>query len=210
MVSSETLALFFLSSCALGLAPGPDNLFVLTQSAVHGRVRGLMVVAGLCTGLLFHTTAVALGVAAVFQASTTAFTVLKVVGAAYLAYLAFRAFQAGAVASEGEAPALLPLSKLYLRGIIMNVTNPKVGIFFLAFLPQFVDAGSGPVSLQMIVLGCVFIVATLLVFGVIAWCAGFAGERLRSSTRVQVWINRLAGTIFLALAARLVVTENSP
>ena len=134
IVSPEVLSLFVLSSCALALAPGPDNIFVLTQSAMNGRAAGVLVTLGLCTGLLFHTAAVAVGVAAIFATSALAFTILKIVGAAYLVYLAWGAFRTkGAAQLAGEAK---PVSgrNLYLRGIIMDITNPKVAIFFLAFL----------------------------------------------------------------------------
>ncbi|MEE4297904.1 MAG: LysE family translocator [Pseudomonadales bacterium] len=205
----ETLALFFAASVALGLAPGPDNIFVLTQSALHGRVAGVLVTVGLCTGLLVHTAAVALGVAAIFQTSALAFTALKFVGAAYLVYLAWGAFRAGAAElSSADAPELLG-RKLYLRGVVMNLTNPKVAIFFLAFLPQFTDPAAGSLVVQMLLLGAVFIVATLIVFGSVAWTAGHLGDWLRGSPRAQVVMNRVAGTVFLALALKLAVSERT-
>ncbi len=122
MIPFETLTLFFGASVMLALAPGPDNIFVLTQSAMNGRVAGLFVTLGLCTGLLFHTTAVALGVAAIFQTSEIAFTLLKFAGAGYLLYLAYKAFRAGSSKIEGER-AETSLKSLYLRGLIMNITN---------------------------------------------------------------------------------------
>ena len=209
MIPAETLALFFAASVALGVAPGPDNIFVLTQSALHGRLAGVLVTLGLCTGLIGHTAAVALGVAAVFQTSALAFTVLKLVGAAYLVYLALGAFRAGATElSTADAPTLVG-RQLYVRGVIMNITNPKVAVFFLAFLPQFADPAAGSLTVQMLLFGLVFIVATLLVFGAVAWTAGFLGEWLRGSARAQVVMNRVAGTVFLALAVRLAVSERS-
>ena len=209
MIPAETLALFFAASVALGVAPGPDNIFVLTQSALHGRLAGVLVTLGLCTGLIGHTAAVALGVAAVFQTSALAFTVLKLVGAAYLVYLAWGAFRAGATElSTADAPTLVG-RQLYVRGVIMNITNPKVAVFFLAFLPQFADPAAGSLTVQMLLFGLVFIVATLLVFGAVAWTAGFLGEWLRGSARAQVVMNRVAGTVFLALAVRLAVSERS-
>ena len=209
MIPAETLALFFAASVALGVAPGPDNIFVLTQSALHGRLAGVLVTLGLCTGLIGHTAAVALGVAAVFQTSALAFTALKLVGAAYLVYLAWGAFRAGATElSTADAPTLVG-RQLYVRGVIMNITNPKVAVFFLAFLPQFADPAAGSLTVQMLQFGLVFIVATLLVFGAVAWTAGFLGEWLRGSARAQVVMNRVAGTVFLALAVRLAVSERS-
>lgn len=206
MIESDTIAVFFLASVVLGIAPGPDNIFVLTQSALNGRVAGIMVTLGLCTGLLLHTGAVTLGVAAVLQASALAFTLLKLIGAGYLLFLAWKAFSA-ASRDLGSNPApALDGWRLYRRGIIMNVTNPKVSIFFLAFLPQFVNPANGAVSLQMIFLGGLFIVATLLVFGGISLLAGSVGDWLSGSARAQQWLNRLAGTVFAALAIKLAMS----
>ena len=207
MMSPELFAVFFTASVLLGLAPGPDNLFVLTQSALHGRFAGFVVVLGLCTGLMVHTVAVAVGVAAVFQTSALAFTILKAIGAAYLLYLAWQAFRAGTSTLRGRGNGETGLLRLYGRGIVMNVTNPKVAIFFLAFLPQFADPERGSLSLQLVVLGMIFIGATLLVFGSISWGAGFLGEWLRRSARAQIILNRVAGAVFVALAIRLATAE---
>jgi len=207
MIPFDVLSLFFVAALALGAAPGPDNIFVLTQSALYGRLAGLVVTLGLCTGLLVHTAAVALGVAAVFQTSAAAFTALKVVGAAYLVYLAIGAWRAGASKiGNGTAPHL-SLAALYRRGIIMNVTNPKVAIFFLAFLPQFADPGRGSVALQIGVLGVVFMAATILVFGAVAIFGGTIGGFLRNADWAQTTLNRAASVIFVGLAARLLVAE---
>ena len=203
----EVLSVFVMASVALGFAPGPDNIFVLTQSAMNGRVAGLIVTLGLCSGLLVHTAAVALGVAAIFATSETAFTVLKMVGAAYLLYLAYRAFRAGATSIPANGPPKVPALKLYLRGVIMNITNPKVAIFFLAFLPQFADPARGSVTVQIFMFGMIFMMATIVVFGGIALFAGALGERLAGSTRAQKILNWIAGTIFVGLAARLLVAE---
>lgn len=207
MISPEVLSLFILSSCALALAPGPDNIFVLTQSAMNGRAAGLLVTLGLCTGLLFHTAAVAVGVAAIFATSAIAFTVLKVVGAAYLVYLAWGAFRASGAANLENRAKPASGRSLYLRGVIMNITNPKVAIFFLAFLPQFADPSQGSVTLQIVMFGATFMAATLCIFGAVAWFSGFVGERLRQSPKLQSAINKLAGVVFLGLAGRLLITE---
>nr|WP_321468339.1 LysE family translocator [uncultured Desulfobulbus sp.] len=203
MFDSTALLLFISASLLLALAPGPDIIFVLTQSAIKGRIVGLVVTLGLCTGLIFHTSAVALGVAAVFQASATAFNLLKFAGAAYLLYLAWGAFRAGAESLEGRAERELSLFRYYVRGVIMNVTNPKVSIFFLAFLPQFTHPQRGHLPLQMLVLGGLFILSTLLVFGSISLVAALLGQWLKRSDWAQKWLNRAAGTIFAGLALKL-------
>jgi threonine/homoserine/homoserine lactone efflux protein len=207
MIPIETAAIFFVATIALALAPGPDNLFVLTQSALHGRKAGLVVTLGLCTGLLVHTTAVSLGVAVIFQTSTVAFNILKSVGALYLLYLAWQAFRSGPAIIGSAGAVAIDWRKLYSRGIIMNMTNPKVAIFFLAFLPQFADPTVGPLAIQMLIFGGLFMVGTLLIFGSIAWMAGFLGEWLQRSARAQIVMNRIAGTVFAGLALRLAVSE---
>lgn len=203
MLPIETLATFFVASTLLALAPGPDNIFVLTQSALRGRGAGLVVMLGLCTGLIGHSVAVALGVAVIFQTSAIAFSALKMLGAAYLIYLAWQAFRASSTEIKGEKNGKTGFWKLYCRGIIMNVTNPKVSIFFLAFLPQFADPERGPISIQMLLLGGVFILSTILVFGGIALLAGTLGRWFNRSDRAQKVINRLAGAVFVALALKL-------
>lgn len=206
MPSPDTLLAFFGISLLLGLTPGPDNVFVLMQSALQGRRAGMFVVLGLCTGLVVHTTAVALGLAAVFAASATAFTVLKLVGAAYLAWLAWQAFRAP-VGAEAAAVQPMTPAQMYRRGVVMNLTNPKIAIFFLAFLPQFVEPARGHVGVQIFCLGLALIVATLLTFGAIAWFAATAGQAFQRSARAQRILNRVAGTVFAGLAARLVLAE---
>jgi threonine/homoserine/homoserine lactone efflux protein len=207
MLSTEIFTAFFLASVLLAIAPGPDNVFVLTQSALHGKISGLVVMFGLCTGLLVHTGAVAFGVAVIFQASVFAFTLLKGIGAAYLLYLAWQIFHASSERIRLQDNQQKSLGSLYRRGIIMNVTNPKVSIFFLAFLPQFADPQRGSISLQMVVLGSIFIVATILVFGTIALIGGTLGDWLNRSTRAQRVMNRIAGTVFVLLALKLVTAE---
>lgn len=207
MIPVETLAAFFATALLLALAPGPDNIFVLTQSALHGKKAGFVVTLGLCTGLLAHTAAVAFGVAVIFKASALAFTTLKLFGAGYLVYLAWQAFRTSATAIEARGGRSLSLGQLYGRGIVMNITNPKVSIFFLAFLPQFADPARGPLAVQMIVLGAVFILSTILVFGGVALLAGSLGQWLNRSPGIQQAMNRLSGVIFVGLALKLATTR---
>jgi threonine/homoserine/homoserine lactone efflux protein len=173
---------------------------------MKGRAAGLMVTLGLCTGLVVHTSAVALGVAALVMASAVAFAALKYAGAAYLAYLAWKAFQAGAdPIAAADAPA--DLRRMYCRGIVMNVTNPKVAIFFLAFLPQFVSPERGHPAAQIFLLGAVFMLCALVCFSAIVLAADRLSGWLRRSPRGQVMLNRAAGAIFLGLAAKLALAQ---
>ncbi len=203
----DTLIVFFGASVALGFAPGPDNIFVLTQSMLQGRLAGIFVTLGLATGLIFHTSAVAIGVAAIFATSLVAFNILKAAGAAYLLYLAWGAFRAGSTEVTKRIGEDVNYLKLYRRGIIMNMTNPKVAIFFLAFLPQFADPTQGSMTGQFFFLGAIFILATLVVFGSIAWFSGYLAERLMGSPRAQKMLNRIAGIIFAGLAFKLITAS---
>lgn len=207
MIPTDVLLLFISASAALAIAPGPDNIFVLTQSAIYGRKAGILITLGLCTGLLVHISAVALGVAAILKTSAIAFTALKIVGAAYLLYLAWQAFRAGDTQITAEKKNPLSTKALYARGILMNVTNPKVAIFFLAFLPQFTDQSRGEISIQIIMLGAVFMITAFIIFSGIAWAASRIGGWLKRSKRAQTSINRLAGTIFILLACRLALSK---
>jgi threonine/homoserine/homoserine lactone efflux protein len=207
MIPIEIMITFLTASILLALAPGPDNIFVLTQSALRGRLAGIVVMCGLCTGLLVHTSAVALGVAVIFQTSVVAFSILKFIGAGYLLYLAWQAFRASAERIRIQDNGKVNHWKLYCRGIIMNITNPKVSIFFLAFLPQFANPSRGPVSLQILLLGGLFIIATILVFGAIALLSGALGQWLNRSTRTRNALNKITGTVFLGLALKLATTR---
>jgi len=207
MLPVDTISTFFIASTLLAIAPGPDNIFVLTQSALHGKLSGLIVMIGLCTGLFLHTGAVAFGVAVIFQTSSLAFTLLKIIGAIYLGYLAWQIIRAAPEPINMTGGHKKSLGRLYRRGIIMNVTNPKVSIFFLAFLPQFADPQRGAISLQMVALGGLFIAATILVFGSVALVGGTLGNWLNRSPRTQTVMNRIAGAVFVALALKLIAVE---
>lgn len=176
---------FFLLALALGIAPGPDVLFVLAQSLAHGWQSGAYVTLGLCTGLCFHVSLAAFGFAAFLKRYPWLFKVVTWFGAAYLAWLGVCTWRAARVVTLGAAPALPPL-RLYLQGIVMNALNPKVMLFFLALMPRFVVPDKGRVVGQFLLLGLIFAVATLLVFNGVALCGGFLSElvaRHLASTR---------------------------
>ena len=207
MLNPETIITFWVASTLFALAPGPDNLFVLTQSAVHGRSAGVVTTCGLLTGVLVHTFAVALGVAAIFQTSAAAFMVLKYIGAGYLLYLAWQAFRAKGRAIDRADSGGVDHRKLYLRGILMSATNPKVSIFFLAFLPQFADPQRGSLFLQFLALGALFIASASVIFFTIALLAGLLGEWLNKSPRAQSILNKLSGVVFVGLALKIATAQ---
>ena len=203
---------FFIAALVVAIAPGPDNLFVLAQSATHGTRAGICVICGLCTGIAVQTTLLIVGVSALIAASPVAFFVLQCCGAAYLLYLAYKSFQvrAGVVKlderRETRESSGLSFRKLYLRGIIMNLTNPKAVLFALSFIPPAVrmDSALSP-SLQMAILGVEFVVATFIVFGSIAFLAGTVKNFLPNSPKANRNLNWFSGCVFVLLAIALFV-----
>lgn len=195
---------FTIAVAVLAVAPGPDNLFVLLQSAMYGARAGIFVTLGLCVGVFIQTLLAAFGVAAVVAASPTLLMIIQFAGAAYLLYLAWGAWNAPVGGESGESSKKYPRLtnfQLWRRGILMNITNPKVLIFFLAFFPQFIIKGSteSQVMVQMLIMGMTFLVCTLVVFSAIAWCAGTLADRLRSP-KVQTILNKVSAVIFTVLA----------
>ncbi|AFL68173.1 LysE family translocator [Sulfurospirillum barnesii] len=207
MLELQTVLMFIGASTLLALAPGPDILFVLTQSMSKGSRSGMVIALGLCSGLVFHTTAVALGVAVIFQSSELAFTLLKLFGAGYLLYLAWMAFRDASRSKLNLDKTPLALSALYRRGILMNITNPKVSIFFLAFLPQFTNPALGSVTVQIFSLGALFMLCALSVFTLVSLLAGKLGAWFSKTPYGERILNYLAGTVFTALAVKLVFTS---
>lgn len=197
---------FFLASVLLALTPGPDNVFVLVQSLAQGARAGVVITLGLCSGLVVHTALVALGVAELIRQSQWALPLLALFGAGYLSYLAWMSWQAGLVRvnknSQDANQRKNHFGPLYRRGVIMNLTNPKVLLFFLAFLPQFVR-GDEAVAQQIFMLGGVFIVAALLVFCSIA-LACVKIQPVLNSGAGQLWLNRVVALVFAGLALRLI------
>jgi threonine/homoserine/homoserine lactone efflux protein len=206
---------FFIAALVVALAPGPDNLFVLAQSATHGARAGFSVICGLCTGICVQTVLLIVGVSALIAASPIAFFVLQCCGAAYLLYLAYKSFQvragvvkldagdAGEMRAGGEG-AGLSFRRLYLRGIIMNLTNPKAVLFALSFIPPAVDMSRNmSPSLQMVVLGAEFVTATFIVFGSIALLAGAVKKFMLNSPKANRNLNWFSGCVFVFLAIAL-------
>lgn len=203
----EVMIAFFAASVLLALSPGPDNLFVLIHSAMYGPRTGIIVTAGLCTGLLFHTTIVALGISTLLKNSALAFTLLKVTGALYLLYLSWHSLRASLKSTGKQEQRKVTGFHLYQRGVIMNVTNPKVSIFFLSFLPQFTSPDYGPLLSQFFILGALFILSTILVFGMVSVFSSFISKNLIGSERAQKVMNRIAGAVFAGIALKLLITR---
>jgi len=200
----EVYAVFIFTSALLALAPGPDNIFVLTQSALYGKRSGILITLGLCTGLVFHTCLVAFGVATIIQTSDWALSALKVIGALYLVYLAWQMLNSQTDELSGKG-VVVSDTNLYLRGIVMNVTNPKVSIFFLAFLPQFASSNYGAITPQIILLGTIFGAVSLFIFSGISILASKLGDLLKRKPNAQVYLSRMTALIFVVLAFNLLM-----
>jgi len=202
VLSTETIIAFVTASVILSLVPGPDNLFVMSHSALKGWRIGFYTTLGLCTGLIGHTVLVAIGVSVIFQTSAIAFNGLKVVGACYLLYLAWLSVQNKELNLGGTDKNSTNRS-YYLTGVIMNLTNPKVALFFLVFLPQFVNTSNDNVTIQIFLLGLLFILSALCVFTSIAYLASFLENFLKKSKTVNKNLNILAAIVYFTLAINL-------
>ena len=202
VLSIETIIAFVTASVVLSLVPGPDNLFVMSHSALKGWRIGFYITLGLCTGLIGHTVLVAIGVSVIFQTSAIAFNGLKIIGACYLLYLAWLSVQNKELNLGGTDKNSTNRS-YYLTGVIMNLTNPKVALFFLVFLPQFVNTSNDNVTIQIFLLGLLFILSALCVFTSIAYLASFLENFLKKSKTVNKNLNILAALIYFALAINL-------
>ncbi|WP_374357304.1 LysE family translocator [Chitinimonas sp.] len=206
-LAPASLLTFMATAMFLAIAPGPDNLGVLSLGLSRGRRAAAGFAFGCASGCLFHTVLAAVGVSALIAASPSAFLALKLAGAAYLLYLASKALRSnGGVSLQGEQggdDAFLPYVR---RGILANVINPKVALFFLAFLPQFVN-GQYDAGAQIMVLGLLFTVSAMLVFQSIALFSGLIGNWLRQRQGVSLWLDRLTGLLFIGLAARLALAQ---
>jgi threonine/homoserine/homoserine lactone efflux protein len=199
MPDPAALWLFALASLALAVVPGPAVLYIVAQSVNGGRKAGVVSAFGVASGGLFHVLAAVVGLSALVAASAEAFTIVKIVGAAYLIWLGIRTLVSKENRIGGRRPEPT-LTRTYRQGVIVNVLNPKTALFFLAFLPQFVDP-DGSVRLQLAVLGAMFVVIALasdLVWALVAGTAGAVLRRSRTFLRVQRYVS---GTVFIALGA---------
>jgi threonine/homoserine/homoserine lactone efflux protein len=201
MVDPSRLALFVGAALLLLIVPGPSVLYIVTQSVSYGRRAGLASVAGITTGTFVHIAAATIGLSALLASSAFAFNVVKYLGAAYLIVVGIRRLAGLEPATEEGARGARSHGKLYRQGIVVNVLNPKTALFFLAFLPQFVDSAQGAVWAQILVLGLIFACLGALSDGCWALVAGTLGERLRGSTRFPKVQRYVSGSVFVGLGA---------
>ncbi|MBD1601408.1 LysE family translocator [Pseudomonas typographi] len=200
--------LFLLAVFILNVTPGPDIAYVAGQSIVHGRRAGVMSALGVSIGGCVHTLFCALGLTALLAASPSAFTLIKTAGGLYLVYLGLRTLFARKPAAGSVMPVpRLRETTLLLRGFVTNVTNPKVLLFYVAFFPQFVAAGSPDKTTAFLLLGLVFVASGLAVDATVALVAARASRAVSGRPRVRGWVDRVIGTAFVGLGVRLLLAR---
>jgi threonine/homoserine/homoserine lactone efflux protein len=210
MLGIHDLPLFIVSGLLLNIMPGPDSLLIMTRSATQGARAGCAAAWGIVAGTFVHIFAAALGLSAILATSAAAFTVVKLAGAAYILYLAYgmlRSKRAGG--DETAPPALppLPCRRIFAQGMLTNVLNPKVALFFLAFVPQFIDADAPHKALAFIVLGCIFNLNGMLWANGLALFTAKASARIKLDPVVAQWLNRVTGGLFVWLGIKLALSK---
>jgi threonine/homoserine/homoserine lactone efflux protein len=211
MLGIHDLPFFILSGLLLNILPGPDSLLIMTRSATQGWRAGSAAAFGIGAGTFMHILAAALGLSAVLATSAAAFTAVKLVGAAYILWMAFGLLRSRQVKEAGAAPALPPLPhrKIFAQGFLTNVLNPKVALFFLAFVPQFIDADAPNKALAFIVLGCIFNFNGMLWCNALSLFTARASERVKLSPTVSLWLKRITGSLFVWLGVKLALSRQS-
>lgn len=209
-ISLAQVAGFLLAAALITFAPGPDNLSVLSLGLSRGRRAGIGFGLGCALGCFTHTIWATIGVTALIAASDTAFAALKFAGAAYLVWLGVQALKSPGAKFTAEAEGTPPQEAMrpyVMRGFVANAINPKVALFFLAFLPQFVDPARGAAAAQTALLGTLFALQTVLIFGALGWYAGTVGGWLRGRPAVGRWLDRATGVLFIGLGIRLALAQ---
>lgn len=208
MLTPDQFLAFLMAAMVITAAPGPDNLLVLGLGMSRGPRHGMVFGLGCAIGCLSHTLLAVLGVSALFAASPLAFTALKVAGGAYLCWLGWQALRSsGSIGAVPVQPAPDSMARLFAKGLLANAINPKVMLFFLSFLPQFVDASRGHVSAQTAWLGVVFTLQAAVLFGLLGAFAGRIGRVLQRSPRLGLWLDRVTGAVFIGLGLRLALAR---
>jgi RhtB (resistance to homoserine/threonine) family protein len=206
MLGIENYALFTLSCILLNMTPGSDTLYLLGRTISQGRQAGMISVLGIITGALVHTLSATFGLSLILMHSAMAFNVIKWCGAGYLIYLGIKAFRTPN--ANGSGLKLLnqaPLRKIYLQGVLTNVLNPKVALFYLAFLPQFVDVHNNYGALPFLLLGLTFITTGTIWCSIVVTFSALVAEKLKKNA-VSRYLNKITGVIFIALGLKLLKT----
>jgi threonine/homoserine/homoserine lactone efflux protein len=209
MFGTQDILLFIFSALLLNITPGPDTLYIVTRSSIQGFKAGVTAALGISAGIMVHVAAAAFGLSAILAASATAFTVVKIAGAAYLVYVGISLMRSrGITVNAAAAPTeRATLHTIFVQGFWTNVLNPKVALFFLAFLPQFVDATASGQVLAFLFLGVLFNLNGTLWNLFVAWSAARISRQLMGNNAVSTWFNRCVGVLFVYLGARLALVK---
>ena len=207
MIDPTNFSLFVATSWALIIVPGPDMLYVITRGMSQGRKAGLLSALGVTLGILVHTVFAAFGLAVLLQTSALAFLAVKYVGALYLIYLGFKALKDKSNFAPPTQPQNVDFHSIFWQGVLSNVLNPKIALFFLAFLPQFVNRDRGHVTLQMFTLGIVFALFGVIFLSVVGYFSAGIGRWLANRAGLASALRWLSGGVFIGLGVRLALVE---
>ncbi len=209
MFGTQDLWLFVISGLLLNMTPGPDSLLIMARSASQGFKAGAAAILGICSGTCVHIAAAAFGLSALLTTSAEAFLFIKLLGAAYLFYIGVQMLRTKTTtAAEQTAPAPASFAAIYRQSLLTNVLNPKVALFFLAFLPQFVAPDAADKTLAFLFLGAIFNFNGMLWCLLLAWTSAVAAQKVKTSQQVKLWLNRAVGALFVALGAKLALSRN--
>lgn len=212
MFGIHDLALFVIAGLLLNITPGPDMIYIASRTAAQGFRAGVAAILGINAGCLVHTLAAAIGLSALLMTSVQAFMIVKLIGAAYLFYVGVTMLLERKRSDDAEIIGALPIAdgkRIFWQGFLTNVLNPKVALFFLAFLPQFIAADSTQKSLAFLLLGCLFIFNATFVVLAFAWMVSKARGRVSRSSRLAIWLNRGCGALFVGVGIKLALSERT-
>ncbi|MDM8526003.1 LysE family translocator [Desulfococcaceae bacterium HSG8] len=203
MITLTQVAMFSAASIILIFTPGPDIIYVMTRGIAQGRKAAISAAAGFSLGNIFHILCAVVGLSALITSSAAAFQIVKIAGAVYLIWLGVKIFRSDAEISMSKEQKSVQLKSIFKQSIIANMLNPKVAVFFLAFFPQFIETDRGHVAVQMLILGCIFVVLTFIGFSMVGYGSGKIGNWLSSNPTVGNRINKIAGSVLVFLGLRL-------
>ncbi|MCH1918722.1 LysE family translocator [Shewanella sp. A3A] len=211
MFGIHDLALFILSGFLLNLAPGPDSLLIMAKTGARGWRAGSVTTFGICSGMFVHIVAAALGLSALLASSALAFTVIKIAGGAYLIYMGVKALLSKASSNSGAPTVNASQSyrQMYLQGFMTNALNPKVALFFLAFVPQFIAHDASNKALAFIILGLIFCINSLIYCHILVGLTAIARQKIKSNGKITAILNKVLGTLFISLGVKLALASRS-
>ena len=206
MLELDQILLFASTAILLAATPGPDVIYVITRGLTQGRASAMAAAAGFSLGNIVHTALVILGVSAIIKASALAFTAIKIAGAIYLIYIGIKIFRSGSAKADKDDKLLAPKT-VFIQSVTANILNPKVAIFFIALFPQFIREQNGHASMQMFLLGILFIICTFIVFSACALFSGQIGELLKKRESSAGMLNKVAGSVLMGLGVALALSK---